>query len=141
MLEYPQRSPLVVAEAIKDLIQDKVVCDVGCGDGGLMIELAKYAKEVKGIDNDCDKINTAKKLGLDVGCCDALIRVPEAEVYYVWVGSGIENKLALPGTVIYGMSDDTDGGRVYAREVTEIRDVPFEEGDYKGNFHLYVCLG
>ena len=50
VLKSPDRSPLVIAEAIKDIIEDKVVCDLGCAYGDLMIEMQKYAKEVIGVE-------------------------------------------------------------------------------------------
>ena len=61
VLDYPYRSPLKVAEALKDIIKDKVVCDVGCACGDLMVEFSKYAKRVVGIECDKEKSEIAKK--------------------------------------------------------------------------------
>jgi len=35
------QTPHEVAGLIKDIIKDKVVCDIGCGGGAFMVELAK----------------------------------------------------------------------------------------------------
>jgi len=34
--ETPHRSPLVVAEALKDVLTGKIVCDLGCAEGDNM---------------------------------------------------------------------------------------------------------
>ena len=44
-LEYPFRSPFKVVDALKDIVQDKVVCDVGCACGDLMVEFSNAVKE------------------------------------------------------------------------------------------------
>jgi len=81
VLDYPYRSPLKVAEALKDIIKDKVVCDVGCACGDLMVEFSKYANKVIGIECDKEKSEIAKKRGFQV-----VDIVPNADVYYVWIG-------------------------------------------------------
>lgn len=142
MLEYPQRSPLIVAEAIKDIIKDKTVCDVGCGEGDLMKEFAKYAKNVIGIEKNPDRLKVAVSNGFNVRGGDARIRLPEADVYYVWMGRIfmtevtplIENKM-----IVFGRSNDTEPDETpYATSIDETRDITFQEGKYSGIFHLYI---
>lgn len=82
ILDYPHRSPLKVAEVLKDIIKDKVVCDIGCACGDLMIAFSKYAKRVVGIERLKEEREISLKRGLDV-----VDNIPDADVYYVWVGS------------------------------------------------------
>lgn len=82
ILNYPYRSPLKVAEVLKDIIKDKVVCDVGCACGDLMFEFSKYCKSVLGVEHDKDRLNIA----ISRGFCVTKNIIPEADIYYVWVG-------------------------------------------------------
>jgi hypothetical protein len=83
VLKYPFRSPLVVAEKIKDIINGKVVCDVGCAYGDLMIELSRHCRKVVGVEHEFARAEAARSRGLEVSDGD----IPEADVYYVWVNS------------------------------------------------------
>lgn len=83
MADFPGRSPFAVVEAIKDIIKDKVVCDVGCFDGDLMVEMQKYAKEVIGIEIDAIRYSNALAKGLKIIHGNFLeIDIPEADIYY-----------------------------------------------------------
>jgi len=82
VLEYPYRSPLKVAEVLKDIIKDKVVCDVGCACGDLMFEFSKYAKKVVGVEHEEKRAKIARERGFEV----YENTVPDADIYYVWVG-------------------------------------------------------
>ncbi len=55
-------TPNEIADLIKDIIKDKVVCDIGCGDGSFMVAMSKYAKEVIGIEYDVKLAKKAKNL-------------------------------------------------------------------------------
>jgi len=81
VLNYPLRSPLKVAETIKDIIRDKIVCDVGCACGDLMFEFSKYCKKVIGIEYDNNRAEIARKRGFEV-----VDKLPNADVYYIWIG-------------------------------------------------------
>ena len=86
VLEPPYRSPLAVIEAIKDIIKDKVVCDLGCAYGDLMIEMQKYAKEVIGVEVHDEAAKGAINRGLNVIEGDMYkIDIPQADVYYLWI--------------------------------------------------------
>jgi len=83
--QYPYRSPLILAEVVKDIIQDKVFCDLGCGEGDIMAAMARYAKRVIGIEYS-DRGLAAKKRNLTVTKanlreCD----LPDADVYFTWI--------------------------------------------------------
>lgn len=64
-VKFEPTSPIAV-EAIKDLIKDKSVVDIGCGDGSFMKAMSKYAKSVSGIEIDAVLAGIAKKKGLSV---------------------------------------------------------------------------
>lgn len=90
VLSTPYRSPLSVVEKIKDIIKDKVVCDLGCACGDLMVEMQKYAKEVIGVEIDRERFEQCQRKGLNVIWGDVFkMEIPKADVYYVW----LENKL------------------------------------------------
>jgi hypothetical protein len=85
---FPWRSPLVVANVIKDIIKDKIVCDIGCGEGDLLVEMSKHAKKVLGIEIDVARYTIAKNRGLDVTLTDwRKSTLPQADVYHIWIGN------------------------------------------------------
>lgn len=97
----PAHTPLEVAEVIKDIIQDKTVCDVGCGDGLFMKELSKYAKDVFGIEQDEGLCELDAHDGLKVYNTDAFFEpLPPADVYYIWTKDvmGLVLKAQFEGT-------------------------------------------
>lgn len=84
-MNYPDRSPLILAEVIQPIIQDKIVCDVGCGQGDLMVEFSKYAKHVIGVDYmeywEIDNPN----LDIIHENIYQLNKFPKADVYHIWI--------------------------------------------------------
>ena len=111
------QTPLAVAELIKDIIQDKVVCDIGCGTGELLVEMSKYAKKVIGIEENHKWAKEAGKKLKRVNDKDFDIYVgntffqplPEADVYYSWSkdSMGVYLKAQYEGTKgiwIFGIS-------------------------------------
>lgn len=90
-----------IADLIKDIIQDKVVCDIGCGGGSFMTALAKYAKKVHGIEEEFDWAKSASEKGFEVMVENAFsYKLPEADVYYCWSkdAMGIYMKAKFEGT-------------------------------------------
>jgi hypothetical protein len=82
---FPWRSPLCIVEAIKDIITGKTVCDVGCGEGDIMAQMAKHAKSVIGIEKDPARYSVAINRGLDILVGDfTTCEIPVVEVYYTW---------------------------------------------------------
>lgn len=79
------QTPDEIADLIKDIIRDKVVCDIGCGGGAFMSALAKHAKKVIGIEEEKGWAKVASERGFDVYVENAFsYPLPEADVYYCW---------------------------------------------------------
>lgn len=79
------QTPPEVADLIKDIIQGKTVCDVGCGGGSFMVALAQYAKQVKGVEEEKELADIAGDKGFEVWSENAFsFPLPEADVYYLW---------------------------------------------------------
>jgi predicted RNA methylase len=90
-----------IADLIQDIIKDKVVCDIGCGGGSFMRELARYAKRVHGIEEEHEWAMAAVDKGFDVMVENAFsFPLPEADVYYCWSkdAMGIFMKARFEGT-------------------------------------------
>ena len=111
--ETPFRTPKVVADFISDLIKDKIVCDLGCGEGDNMVFMSQYAKEVIGFEYDKGRGSHAEEKGLNVIYGDYFKDdLPPAEVYYFWPDDGakvndflinkIHSKEGWSGTIIVG---------------------------------------
>ena len=84
-MRLPGHSPLGIAELVKDVITGKVVCDIGCGQGELLLEFAKYAKEVIGIEEDETVAQIATDKGLTIHRMNSFFQeLPKANVYYLW---------------------------------------------------------
>ena len=84
--EFPWRSACTVPEGVKDYIEGKFVCDIGCAEGDMLYQFSKVADRVKGIELDSDRFRFAKERGLDV-ICGNMFRIknfPIADVYYLW---------------------------------------------------------
>lgn len=140
--ECPFRSPQAVCEAVKDLIRDKVVCELGCAEGDNMAFMAKYAKKVIGMEYDPERCKYAMKRKFEVTLGDYYKdEIPEADVYYFWPNDGerdneylvnkILNKPNFKGVIIVG------GDTGFPPEVPSVKrcakkgkllEVPFNEG-------------
>lgn len=81
ILKYPWRSPLVLPYFVRDIIENKIVCGVGCAFGDLLFEFYKYCKYSIGYEQNLDRVFVARSRGFFVE--DTYI--PEADVYYVWI--------------------------------------------------------
>lgn len=103
-------TPREIADLISDVIKDKVVCDIGCGDGTFMKEMAKYAKEVVGIEENEEWAKEASRGDFVVYHMNSFFhRFPEADVYYSWNKGAIGDYLkakweGVKGTFIFGYS-------------------------------------
>ena len=87
---YPFRSPLVIAEAAKPIIEGKTVCDVGCGEGDLLRQFNKYAKTTVGMEIDPQRYRKARCVDIVVGDWRK-DPIPDADVYYTWAGQPFDN--------------------------------------------------
>lgn len=95
------QTPPEIAELIKDIIQDKVVCDIGCGGGSFMMAMKPYAKEVIGIEEEIEWAQIAADKGFTVQAENAFsFPLPKADVYYCWSkdAMGIFLKAKFEGT-------------------------------------------
>lgn len=95
------QTPQEIADLIKDIIEDKVVCDIGCGGGSFMMALKRYAKEVHGIEENQEWAEIAANKGFTVMAENAFsFLLPKADVYYCWSkdAMGIYLKAKFEGT-------------------------------------------
>lgn len=95
------QTPPEIADLIADVIKDKVVCDIGCGGGSFMKELARHAKRVHGIEEEREWAIVAAEKGFDVMAENAFsFPLPPADVYYCWSkdAMGIYLKARFEGT-------------------------------------------
>ncbi len=95
------QTPEEIADLIKDVIQDKIVCDIGCGGGSFMTALKKYAKEVHGIEEEEEWAEIAANKGFTIMAENAFsFPLPKADVYYCWSkdAMGIFMKAKFEGT-------------------------------------------
>ena len=84
-MEMPSRSPKAVSENIRELIQGKVVCELGCAEGDNMIFMDRYATKVVGLDINPKRLEIALKQGLSVFLGDYRVdNLPIVDVYYFW---------------------------------------------------------
>jgi len=138
VLNYPLRSPLKVAETIKDIIRDKIVCDVGCACGDLMFEFSKYCKKVIGIEYDKERVEIARKRGLEV-----VDKLPDADVYYIWIGidsssDSVMNQLkSKKGILILAEEDIRDEWGGYKINIP-IDDISMIDHNNRKIWHLQV---
>lgn len=95
------QTPKEIADLIQDVIENKVVCDIGCGGGSFMVALRKYAKEVHGIEEHIEWAEVASNKGFTVMAENAFsFPLPKADVYYCWSkdAMGIYLKAKFEGT-------------------------------------------
>jgi len=147
ILEVPWRSPLVVVEAIKDIIKDKIVCDVECACGDLMVEMKKYVKSVVGMELNPDRVMVCKCRGLNVVCGNVFTdEIPDANVYYIWSDGGVIDLIPrIMKKGIWIIASDAGEGEDVEVEKLNLKgywiEVPYDEGNLwrqKGLFRLFV---
>ena len=61
-MERPWRSPIEIPELLKDYLKGKTFCEIGCGEGDLLREFAKYADKAYGIEHNSDYFNELDKV-------------------------------------------------------------------------------
>lgn len=103
-------TPDEIADLISDIIKDKIVCDIGCGDGSFMKAMSKHAKEVFGIELNEEDFKSAIEKGFTVHNYDSFYTfLPYADIYYLWTRDmqGVYLKAkeeGTKGTFIFGNS-------------------------------------
>jgi hypothetical protein len=141
-------TPNEIADLIKDIIQDKIVCDVGCGDGTFMKALSKYAKSVIGIEYDPKNYEMAQKKGLNVFFYDSFFVplhtyiTPPPDVYYLWTRDcmGVYLKAkeeGTHGTFIFGNSARPSTKAFLNLLDAEVRETKIPFGD-KDVWKVYI---
>ena len=99
-------APLTLSSKIKDIIKDKVFCDLGCGEGDFALCCKRFASKVIAVEMDPDRAEIARMKGLNVIEGNLLsMNIPDADVYYIWIGykTGIVYDRIVKGkTVILG---------------------------------------
>ena len=60
-MNRPFRSPIEIPELVKEYVRGKKFCEVGCGDGDLLRQFAKYAHKAYGVE-----MNQARFPQLDI---------------------------------------------------------------------------
>lgn len=144
MRETPYRSPIVVSEALQDILKDKIVCEMGCAEGDNLMFMSRYAKRVFGLERDEKRYPIAQKRGFEVIVGDYFEdEIPDAEVYYFWPNDTKDNPLLIerileekPGFTGYilvggdpGMRGEEQMVRKIADEYGKLREVPYNEGE------------
>jgi len=140
--EVPHRSPLVVSDAISDLLSGRRVCEIGCAEGDNMISLGRHADHVIGFECDPLRCQQARNRGLDVVQGDFWQdSVPAAEVYFIWLtDGGADNEPLLSllledesfqGKIILAADSSIAGELISIRRCArwgETRAVAYDEG-------------
>ena len=93
--EYPNRIALDIVDYISTYIENKIVCDIGCGAGDLLeyIKHRNLAKEVKGIEITTERY-IKERTYIQNG--DVLkLGIPKADVYFLWLGGHFPYELLL----------------------------------------------
>jgi hypothetical protein len=133
-----------VSHAIKDLIQNKVVCELGCAEGDNMVFMSRYAKKVIGVEVNPKRYKPAQDRGLEIIVADYLHDdIPEADVYYFWPNlpdrdnefliDKILSNDSFNGTIIVGGDtgfppDPVTINKCLSKFGGVLREVPFNEG-------------
>lgn len=83
-------------QILKGLItKDKIIADIGCGDGSFLKELKNYFPESKfiGFDFSKEEVNSARNKELEIKLCDVEKKIPlkKSSVDVVYAGEVIEH--------------------------------------------------
>ncbi len=95
-MNRPYRSPIEIPELVKEYVRGKTFCEVGCGDGDLLRQFAKYAHKAIGVEMNPDRfpqldilVNETNNIKIVKG--DALTKgksilneLSHCDVYFVW---------------------------------------------------------
>lgn len=131
-------TPLEIADLIKDIIQDKIVCDIGCGEGDFMVAMSKYAKKVIGIEEIKERADKAKMKGFEVIKDNSFHNpLPQADVYYSWTrdSMGVYLKAKEEGTkgiFIFGITERISPKAFIKTLNPEIRQT-------NNGWRIYIC--
>lgn len=122
------QTPIEVADLIKDVIKDRVVCDIGCGGGSFMKAMSEYAERVIGIEENEAWGDYASRIG-EVFVMNSFIQpLPPADVYYSWTidSMGVYLKAIHEGvkaTWIFGHSERPSTKKFLESLGAEVREI------------------
>jgi hypothetical protein len=152
----PYRTPQAVADAIKNILKDKIVCELGCAEGDNLVFMSKHAKKVFGIEYDLKRYRVAQERGLDVSVGDyyEITKFPEADVFYFWPDDGekdseyLLNKILkdenFKGTVVIGGDPGFPPeipSLLRCAERGALLEVPYDEGSgHRENGVFYLAI-
>jgi len=154
----PRRTPAIVSDKISGIINNKIVCELGCAEGDNMLLMQRFAKEVIGIDLNNDRLEIAIKRKLDVRVSDYRVdNLPEADIYYFWPSNVLRDTPYLiwkifktqkfQGIIISG-SDSSINSERFISYIFSIfsclKKIDYNEGHGHrefGTFHLNIMYG
>ena len=91
---YPYRLTIDIIKPLIPFIENKSVCDIGCGAGDILFEIGKYAKSIIGIERHKGFKNELDRLGVNrdfIIWGDLFsIELPIVDVYYLWISSDVK---------------------------------------------------
>lgn len=140
---HPYRSPKTIGLGTKSITEDKVFCDLGCGEGDVMSFVEPYAKKVIGFEFNQTRAQPAINRGYEVIIGDwHKDDLPDADVYYAWPGDPndfehlIQKVLAKSAKLMMGGRKDH---AVLMKEMVEkykgyILEFPYSEDHYNTNW-------
>ena len=88
--DFPYRSPLSLATEIKHIIHGRSVCDLGCGAGDLLLEMAALGcRSIVGIERDDNRYRLAARNGRTFVRKGSFyeLPIPDCDVYFIWISS------------------------------------------------------
>lgn len=134
--DFPLRSPLEVAEVLRPYYEGKVICDLGCSKGDLVVAFSKYAKHAMGVDSDADKVNEGKQQSRDLRCIhlEKETDIPVADVYYIWTCSPKELIDIIPKGLIFVAREN---GKDWSTDLIQFR---YEDHGVTGQWTLSKIL-
>jgi hypothetical protein len=137
--KWPFRSPYIISEVIKDLITNKTICDIGCGEGDQLKLFSRYAKQVIGIEKDPERGKHAISAGFDVIIGSYLdVEIPNCDIFYAWTIPKIDMNIAehlvkrnKPCKVIFfsRAGKDKHTWKIAEKYGGQIREADFHEPD------------
>lgn len=118
-MERPWRSPIEIPGLVKNYLKGKTFCEIGCGEGDLLKEFAKYADKAYGIEHNSDYFQALDKVNDEHDNIEVIKGfisiypnqegdlkiedIPKADVYYFWISEGTDEILIdklPPSTII-----------------------------------------
>lgn len=108
-MERPWRSPIEIPGLLKKYLKGKTFCEIGCGEGDLLREFAKYADKAYGIEHNVKYFDQLDKVDKETSNIEIIKKsieiyegqggdiqiedIPKADVYYFWISEGADERL------------------------------------------------